>query len=90
MPTYVFYDAATGEIVHVHAEYYMGSDQTVDVDESRLMEELGELLPREARLGVLAVEEEPRPVRGYRHVVDPSTAELSLVERPAQGQERSQ
>ena len=88
MPTYIIYDKATGDILHVHREYYMGSDQPIEVDKKRLMEELGEILPRDAQIGVLATEESPQPVRGYRYYVDLATNGLMWVERPPRAKER--
>jgi len=82
MPSYVFYDKTSGDILHVHREYYMSSEQTVEVDETRLMRELGELLPKDVEVQVLAVDESPQPVKGYRYYVDLRTSRLMLVEKP--------
>ena len=82
MPSYIFYDKATGDIFHVHKEYYMGSEQTVEVDEKRMMEEFNDIFPRDVELGVMAVDESPQPVRGYRYYVDLRTSKLMLVEKP--------
>lgn len=90
MPAYILYDKNTGEILHVHKEYYMGSEQPVEVDEKRLMAELGEMLPKDTETGLLAVAETPQPVRGYRYYVDLRTARLMLVERPRKEKEQKQ
>lgn len=87
MPTYIIYDKNNGEILHVHKEYYMGAEQPVAVDEKRLLAELGETLPKGIETGILAVEETPQPVRGYRYYVDLRTARLMLVERPRKEKE---
>lgn len=90
MPSYIIYDKATGDILHVHKEYYMGSEQTIEVDEKRMMEELSETFPKDVKLGVLAVDELPQPVRGYRYYVDLRTSKLMLIERPHKEKERRQ
>lgn len=90
MPSYIIYNKATGDILHVHREYYMGSEQTVEVDEKRMIEELGDILPNDVDFGILAVDETPRPVRGYRYYVDLRTSKLMLVERPREEKERRQ
>lgn len=80
MPGYVFYNKENGEIVHVHREYYMDSEQTVEVDQKQLMTELRELLPKGIDLGILTIDEIPQPTRGYRYYVDRRTAKLMKVE----------
>jgi hypothetical protein len=90
MSTYIIYDKATGDIVHVHSEYYMGSEDTLEVDKKRMMEELGDILPDDVELGVLASEETPQPKRGYRYYVDLTATQLMLVERPPREKEKQQ
>lgn len=90
MPSYIIYDKATGGILHVHREYYMDSEQTVEVDEERMMEELNDILPKDVEIGVLAVDESPQPVRGYRYYVDLRTSKLMLAERPRTEKEQRQ
>lgn len=82
MSTYVFFDKKTGGIVHIHREYYMGANETMELDQTALMDEVGEMLPADVEIGILAVEEPLRPVRGYRHLVDLTTNQLMLVETP--------
>lgn len=82
MPTYVFYEGATGEIVHVHREYFMGSDVSVEVDERRLKEELGELLVGRGDVALMATDEPMEAVRGQIYAVEPATKRLIRVERP--------
>ena len=88
MPSYIIYDKATGDILHVHREYYMGSEQAVEVDEKRMIKELSDMLPKDVKFGILAVDESPQPVRGYRYYVDLTTSKLMLVERPRTERER--
>jgi hypothetical protein len=88
MPGYIFYDKTSGEILHVHREYYMDSEQTVEVEEERLLAELGELLPKGIDVGILTVEDVPQPRRGYRYYVDRRTAKLMKVEAPQTARER--
>ena len=83
MPTYVLFDERSGAILHVHRELYMDSGQSVPIEESDLRRQMKDVLPKGATYGVLAVEEDVRPVRGYQHRVDPGSRRLMLVERPA-------
>jgi hypothetical protein len=82
MPTYVIYDTDSGDIVHVHREYYQGAPQTIEVDQERMMSELQGMLPKDKTLAVLVTEESLHPVRGQYYRVDPSTAQLMRLETP--------
>ena len=82
MPTYIIYDKATGQIAHVHREYYMDSEKTLELDEGAMLKELTEILPSGIELGVIACEKEPEPVRGYRYYVDLNTDRLMMTETP--------
>ena len=82
MPSYAIYNKETGEILHVHSEFYMDGDKPVEIDVERMMKELGETFPEGVELGLLAVEEPLRPIRSHRHYVDVRTSRLILIERP--------
>ena len=88
MPGYIFYNKETGEIVHVHREYYMDSEQTVEVDQKQLKAELSDLLPKGIDLGILTIDEIPQPERGYRYYVDRRTTKLMKVEAPQMKKEK--
>ena len=83
MPTYIFYNPATGQIRHVHRQYYMGSPDPVEVDEKRLREELRGILPAGVETAILATDESPQPKRGYRYYVDLTSKRLMCVEKSA-------
>jgi hypothetical protein len=90
MTTYIFYDRRSGEIVHIHREYYMASEGPADVSEDALSAELRDLLPAARDIGVLKTQDHAHPVRGYRYCVDPTTHSLALVEAPRPKRERRQ
>jgi hypothetical protein len=87
MPVYLFYDRKSGEILHIHREYYMDTGQTVELDPDRLLREFKDLLPPKADAAVLTLEKEPQRERGYRYFVDPGARRLRRTVKPARKKE---
>ena len=89
MSTYIIYDKETGNIVHVHREYYMDSGKTVELNEADMLKELDDLLPDDVDLGVLSIEKSPEAVKGYRYYVDLTSSKLMRVETPVAKKEKA-
>lgn len=89
MSTYIIYDKDTGNIVHVHREYYMDSGKTVELNEDDMLKELDDLLPDDVDLGVISTVKSPEPIKGYRYYVDLTSSKLMRVETPIANKEKA-
>jgi len=86
MPTYIIYDRKDGRILQTHREYYMGADETSELEHSEILELIKDSLPKGCEPAVAAIDEF-RPQRGYHDYIDLDTGELIRVEAPPKEEE---
>lgn len=87
MSNYILFNKSTGEIVHIHREFYMDSNKTIELSEKEVLQQVGEFIPEGIEVSMISVDESPQPKRGYRYYVDLTTNKLMLVERPIEKKE---
>jgi hypothetical protein len=83
VPIYVIYNKNTGEILHIHREYLMDSEESMELSEEEVFNEVKEMLPEGIEAGLTTADDSLKPVRGYRYYVDLSSGKLMLVENPS-------
>jgi hypothetical protein len=80
MPTYIVYENSSGKIFNVHREIMADTDETTELSDKEVMDQVKGTLPKGVKLAVTVVDEYPKPVRGYSYYIDLNTESLMLIE----------